>query len=103
MNTYLAIITTILVLTQIVRVTQNAIQLHRQRKEIDKTLTWFKDNDISERDFDVQRDVFYLLRDKLEREAGIDYGAEECDAINPCDDCHMETCEGCRFETVEET
>jgi hypothetical protein len=35
MTTYLTIITTVLVLTQIIRVIQNAIQLHRQ----DKTLT----------------------------------------------------------------
>ena len=51
MNTYLAIITTVLVLTQIVRVTQNAIQLHKY--------------DISESDFNVQREVFRLLLDKL--------------------------------------
>lgn len=36
MNTYLAIITTILVLTQIIRVTQNAMQLsHRKRLDAD--------------------------------------------------------------------
>ena len=63
MNTYLAIITTVLVLTQIVRVTQNAIQLHRQGQQIEKDLAWIKDNDISERDFETQRDCFYLLRD----------------------------------------
>lgn len=32
MSTYLAIITTVLVLTQIIRVTQNAMQLKRQIK-----------------------------------------------------------------------
>ena len=56
MNVYLAIITTVLVLTQIVRLIQNAIQLHRQNKAFTKDLAWIKDNDISERDFDVQRD-----------------------------------------------
>ena len=66
MNTYLAIITTVLVLTQIVRVTQNAIQLHNQEKHISKDLAWLKDNDISEKDFIVQRQCFYLLRDWLE-------------------------------------
>ena len=30
MNTYLAIITTVLVITQVIRVAQNTIQLHRQ-------------------------------------------------------------------------
>ena len=68
MNTYLAIITTVLVATQVIRVAQNHIQLRRQRKKIDDTMSWIKDNDISQVDFDVQREVFYRLRDKLRRE-----------------------------------
>lgn len=68
MNTYLAIITTVLVATQLIRITQNQISLFKQRKKIDNTLTWMKDNDVSERDFDVQRKVFYLLFDKLMKE-----------------------------------
>ena len=68
MNIYIAIITTVLVLTQIVRVTQNAIQLRRQEKQIQKTLNWFNDNDVSEKDFIVQRQCFYLLRDWLEEQ-----------------------------------
>lgn len=68
MTVYLAIITTVLVVTQVIRVTQNHIQLNRQRNEIDKTMGWIKDNDISEVDFAVQREVFYLLRDWLRRE-----------------------------------
>lgn len=69
MTVYLAIITTVLVVTQVIRVTQNHIQLNRQRKEIEKTMGWIKDNDISEVDFAVQREVFYRLRDWLRREA----------------------------------
>jgi hypothetical protein len=34
MNTYLAIMVTILILTQIVRISQNAIQLRRQQKTL---------------------------------------------------------------------
>ena len=68
MNTYLAIITTVLVITQIIRVTQNAIQLHRQRKEVERHLTWFKENDVSENDFITQREVMRLLKKKLESE-----------------------------------
>lgn len=79
MNIYLAIITTVLVLTQVIRITQNAIQLHRQEKRIEKDLAWIRDNDISQRDFEVQRDCSYLLRDYLEREMGVDYGAREED------------------------
>ncbi len=70
MNTYLTIITTILVLTQIIRVTQNAINLHWQNKEIKKTIKWFEERDVSERDFDVQRECFYLLRDYLKAKEG---------------------------------
>ena len=75
-NIYLAIITTVLVLTQIVRVTQNAIQLRRQEKQIQKTLSWFNDNDVSEQDFIVQRQCFYLLRDWLEEQVLKKNGSE---------------------------
>lgn len=68
MNTYLVIITTVLVVTQLIRITQNQIFLFKQRKKIDNTFAWIKDNDVSERDFDVQRKVFYLLFDKLMKE-----------------------------------
>ena len=71
MNIYLAIITTVLVLTQIVRLIQNAIQLHRQEKAIAKDLAWIKDNDISEVDFQTQREVFQMLHKWLsEKEDG---------------------------------
>lgn len=86
MNIYLAIITTVLVLTQIFRLIQNAIQLHRQEKAIAKDLAWLKDRDITERDFDVQRDCFYLLRDYLEREMNINYGAEAEDYYEGSED-----------------
>ncbi len=68
MNTYLAIITTVLVITQIIRVTQNAISLYYQNKKIENTLAWIRVNDITEKDFETQREVFYLLKKKLESE-----------------------------------
>jgi len=86
MEIYLAIITTVLVLTQIIRLIQNAIQLHRQEKAIAKDLAWIKDRDITERDFDVQRDCFYLLRKYLGKELEIDYGAETEDYYEGRDD-----------------
>lgn len=86
MDIYLAIITTVLVLTQIVRLIQNAIQLHRQEKAIAKDLAWLKDRDITERDFDVQRDCFYLLRQYLEKELEINYGAETEDYYEGSED-----------------
>ena len=72
MNIYLAIITTVLVITQLIRITQNHIQLRRQSRKIDKAIGWIKDNDVSQRDFEVQREVFYLLRDKLKGEENVD-------------------------------
>lgn len=68
MNTYLAIITTVLVITQIIRVVQNHISLRRTEKEILKNVEWIKDNDISERDFATQREVFRMLYWKLKEE-----------------------------------
>ena len=68
METYLTIMVTVLVATQIIRVTQNHISLRRQNKEFDENLQWIKENDISEKDFEVQRKVFYLLYEKLMKE-----------------------------------
>ena len=68
MNTYLTIMVTILVLTQVIRITQNTISLIHQEKKIKNAVGWIKDNDVSEHDFEVQRDVFYMLYDKLTAE-----------------------------------
>lgn len=65
MTTYLTIITTVLVLTQIIRITQNSISLFRQSKKIEQTVGWLHENDVSQKDFEIQRRVFYLLYDKL--------------------------------------
>lgn len=86
MNTYLAIITTVLVLTQIVRITQNAIQLHRQDQQIKRQLDWLKERDITEEDFDNQRTAMMLLRMWLEKELEINYGAELEDYYEGSDD-----------------
>lgn len=68
MTKYLTVITTVLVATQVVRVVQNHVSLFRQEKEIKKTCGWIKDNDISEKDFETQREVFKLLKEKLEND-----------------------------------
>ena len=67
MEKYLAVITTVLVLSQIVRVTQNAIQLHLQNKEIKRNVKWITEHEVTKEDFDCQREVMYLLRDKLKQ------------------------------------
>ena len=68
MNTYLCIITTALVLTQIIRLIQNSINLYRQNLAIKRDVAWLKDRDITQKDFDAQREYFYLLRDWLRRQ-----------------------------------
>lgn len=65
MNTYLAIMTTVLVLTQIIRIVQNTISLFRQEMELKKHIGWIKDNDISREDFEMQREAYRLLVKKL--------------------------------------
>lgn len=60
---YLTIITTALVLTQIIRVTQNALQLHRQNRLFKAQLGQI--SDITEDDLQLQRDTYKLLHDYL--------------------------------------
>ena len=86
MQIYLTIITTVLVLTQIVRLIQNAIQLHRQETAIARQLAWLKDRDVTEEDFDNQRNAMLLLRMWLEKELDINYGAEVEDYYEGSDD-----------------
>ena len=72
MNTYLAIITTVLVVTQIVRVCQNHRQLRRQRIVFEKQLCELANTEVTKADFAVQRKAYRLLveylEDKLEDE-----------------------------------
>lgn len=68
MTTYLTIMVTVLVATQVIRIIQNTISLYRQHKEVKKHIQWFDDRDISAEDFDVQRECFYMLWRKLKAE-----------------------------------
>lgn len=65
MNTYLTIMVTVLVLTQIIRVTQNVISLKRQEQAVNRDIAWLRNVEPTEQDFENQREVFRLLRDKL--------------------------------------
>lgn len=66
MNTYLAIITTVLVVTQIIRLIQNAVQLHRQNVLFKKQLDDLADMELSEKDFHAQRKAYRLIVEYLE-------------------------------------
>lgn len=68
MNTYLTIITTVLVLTQIIRITQNYISLSRQNVLYKKQLEELADLEISKEDFEYQRKAYRLIVEKLEGE-----------------------------------
>ena len=63
MNTYLAIITTLLVITQIIRVSQNHISLKRQEKAIKDNCDWINDVDLKREDIEAQRDAYRLIVD----------------------------------------
>lgn len=71
MNTYLAIITTVLVITQIIRVIQNAVQLHRQHILFMEELGQLAGTKITKEDFDTQRKAYRLIVEYLE------YGEEK--------------------------
>ena len=66
MNTYLAIITTVLVITQIVRVTQNAAQLHRQNVLFKEQLGQLAECNPTKQDFENQRKAYQLIVKYLE-------------------------------------
>ena len=69
MNTYLAIITTVLVITQIVRLIQNAAQLHRQNVLFKKQLGQLANCNPTEQDFENQRKAYQMIVGYLEEKA----------------------------------
>ena len=64
MNIYLTIMVTVLVLTQIIRITQNAIQLRRQNKLFKAQVAQL--NDVTQDDFDMQRKAYKLIVEHFE-------------------------------------
>lgn len=68
MDKYLVIATTILVISQVIRITQNAINLHRQRKEFEHNLGHLKDLEATKEDFRMQQRFYRLAVEKMERE-----------------------------------
>ena len=65
MNTYLAIITTVLVGTQIIRLIQNAVQLHRQNILFKEQLGHLAECNPTEKDFENQRKAYRLMVEYL--------------------------------------
>jgi hypothetical protein len=67
MNIYLAIITTVLVITQIIRVCQNHIQLRRQHILFKKQLGQLADCEPTKEDFEIQRKAYRLVVKHLQQ------------------------------------
>ena len=65
MTTYLAIITTVLVVTQIIRLVQNAMSLQKENQLIKKQLDEL--NDITQDDIDDRRKAYKLVAKYFER------------------------------------
>ena len=65
MNTYLAIITTVLVITQIVRIIQNAVQLHRQNVLFKEELGQLANCNPTEQDFENQQALLLYMLDNI--------------------------------------
>jgi len=65
LNKYLAIITTVLVLTQIIRVAQNHIQLRRQKILFKKQVGELADMEIQKEDFEYQKKAYRLIVERL--------------------------------------
>ena len=63
MNIYLAIITTVLVLTQVIRIVQNTISLHKHNKMINAELN--RIGNISNEDIETQKEAYRLIVDCL--------------------------------------
>ncbi len=76
MNTYLAIITTVLVVTQIIRLIQNAVQLHRQNILFKEQLGHLADCNPTEQDFENQRKAYRLIVNYLEHREAVKIAEE---------------------------
>ena len=79
MDTYLTIMVTVLVATQVIRIAQNTIQLHRQNKLIKKEIAHL--GDVTQEDFDNQRKAYKLAIEYFER-ANITQGQNGLNLFN---------------------
>ena len=68
MNTYLVIITTVLVITQVIRIAQNTINLHRHNVLYKKQLGDLADWELKKEDFEYQRKAYRLIVERLEEQ-----------------------------------
>lgn len=74
MNTYLTIMVTILVATQLIRIIQNGISLYRQGRDIKRNIEWIKDVEIGKDELEIRKCVFKMLYKKLVKELDEEVG-----------------------------
>ena len=91
MTTYLTIITTALVLTQVIRVTQNHIHARKQDILFKKQIGELADLEIRKADFEYQRKAYRLIVKKLESEE-----ENSLEDIAGCVGCGWESTENCK-------
>lgn len=65
MDIYLTVMVTVLVITQIVRITQNAIHLYRQNRLLNAQLSQVED--ITQDDLNTQRKAYRLIVEHFEQ------------------------------------
>ena len=68
MTVYLTIITTILVVTQVIRIVQNTINLYRNNKVYEAQLKQIED--VTQEDLETQREAYRLMVEHFKRETG---------------------------------
>ena len=68
MTVYLTIITTILVVTQVIRIVQNTINLYRNNKVYEAQLKQIED--VTQEDLETQREAYRLMVEHFKREKG---------------------------------
>lgn len=66
MTIYLAIITTVLVATQVIRIVQNTISLHRQSKAINAEINRL--GKVEDEDIEIQKEAYRLIVSRLRYE-----------------------------------
>ena len=59
MLTYIAVVLTLILITQVIRVTQNGISLYRQNKAIDKELNRL--GGVTDEDLETQKKAYRLI------------------------------------------
>ena len=71
MNNYLAVITTVLVITQIIRLIQNMIQLHRHAVKYELDRKRLSEMEVTREDVEMQKKAYRLIVEKLSAEVGV--------------------------------